>query len=179
MKAQASKPEPKTGTVRDLFGHAMEAERHAFLFYEMLVRGFAGSPDIAAFWRGMMEDELKHIQHLGEIADSLPVTVLARAADPSALDMARRISTRLGKLRILSIRDLDDACEAAHEKEDSEINHLFMLLAQNFIAIEDRRAFYSSEIEHHQARLASFSRTYGDRDQRRRILFVLSSQGAA
>jgi rubrerythrin len=176
MNSRPLQPEASSGTVRALFKLAMEAERQAFLFYEALSRGFATSPDVAAFWQGMMEDELNHISLLCEIADALPSSVLSRPADVQTLNAAQRVAAYLGELRLRSIRDLHDACDAAHDKEDSEINHLFLLLAQEFISLDDRRAFYSSEIRDHQAKLSDFSRAHRARRGGKNILFASTSQ---
>ena len=67
------------------------------------------------------------------------------------------------------IHTLEDAYETAHEVEYSEVNALFVLLAQRFIVQEDRKKIYLAEIREHMAKLNKFTKLFGDSRWRKDI----------
>lgn len=157
-------------TLADLFRAAIALEEQAGAIYDQLSQRFAHLPEIHDFWQGMQADELSHAEALKRIRDSQTATDLSRRIDPKKWAEAVAIERFLAGDRIGPVRTLDDAYMLAHEIEFSEVNAIFAFLAEKSVTLDDRADFVLSQIGHHQEKITSFNRTFGDRPWRRRIL---------
>lgn len=157
----------QTKTIEAVFKFAIHAEQQAAEFYRMLAEGFTHVSGLPAFWRGLMEDEVKHAEALEKICGSLTSDQLMLPADGLLLERARGVQKTLDGIQ--SIQTLEDAYITAHALENSEVNALFVLLTLRFVSKEDRRKFYQSEIQYHQAKLQVFSQTFGSSAWRKGI----------
>ena len=72
--------------------------------------------------------------------------------------------------RVRTVQTIADAYLLAHEIEFSEVNAIFKFLAVKSVSLEARSDFVLSQLSEHQEKITSFSRTFGGRDWRRRVL---------
>jgi len=157
-------------TVKELFEKAIEIENRAEEFYRILADIFSHYDKVSNFWNSLAADEVMHSKTLQNIYKSIPEQKLVSLPDEKIYESVNMIYNFVQKDMISGINNLDDAYEAAHEFEFSEINAIFKILVTEFIQVDERRKFIVSEIMNHQKKLVDFSKNFGDRRWRREVL---------
>jgi len=156
-------------TYEEIFGRAIQIEREADRMYTRFSQLFSHLPEIAAFWRGLAEDEMEHANTLRDVSESLTSEQLASRCD---IELSDRVAAARGVVREDAaglVKNLDDAYELAHELEFSEVNAVFLLLATKFVPSEERRQFVVENITQHQQKLVDFGHRIGDRRSRKAV----------
>ena len=157
-------------TIASLFNRAIAIEYTVCSIYKNFSKLFSHAPEISAFWEQMTDDEKIHAKTLKEILNSLTEEQLAEPPDKKIYDQINQIEIFFKKDIINGIKNLDDAYELAHEIEHSEINSIFQFLTIGHIHSEKRKMMISSEIINHQQKLSHFSKIFGDKTWRERIM---------
>jgi hypothetical protein len=153
----------------ELFEMAVQAEQAGMSLYLALVQKFLHSPQVTAFWQGMLEDEITHARELERIRGSLSPDMLNAPADPGLLQKAGRACDRMILDRLGSVADLDDAYQLANEFEHSEVNTVFASLTADFTSEDEKARFASDELQLHLAKLMDFPSKFGDAAKRRKM----------
>ena len=162
----------EANTVSDLFDLGIALERRAAEIYDRFSSGFSHEPQVQAFWKGMVADEIEHAETLERIRDALPAADLDRRIDAKIWIEAIEIKRFLSGDSIEAIETLEDAYMLAHEIEFSEVNTIFKFLAEKSVPFETRAEFVLSQITHHQDKITSFDAKFGSREWRRRIAIL-------
>lgn len=161
------KPTPRTNFVVSLdsaIQFAIWSERSTAALYRSFALGFSHYPVAADFWREMTKDELQHAMALQHLQRCLAPDVLEQPAD----DEITGAVSHLGKLMISpqSIVTLEHAYQAAHERENSELNALSMRLVAEFAPDIQVRRRHTVDTIRHTMKLFAFSRHFGGATQR-------------
>jgi hypothetical protein len=152
-----------------LFETALQAEQAGMNLYLALVQKFLHSPQVTAFWQGMLEDEITHARELEAIRSSLSPEVLDAPADASLLQKARKACDCTISAGLESVTNLDDAYQLANEFEHSEVNTVFASLTADFTGEDEKARFASNELQLHLAKLMDFPSKFGDANKRRKM----------
>lgn len=160
---------PESTSLGALFALAIRAERHAQALYERLAGCFVELPEVAEFWLGLAADEAQHAASVERMRAALSDEQLSAPADAELLDKARAMEPWLRVGVTDAIRTLQDAYELAHDLEFSEVNHVFLCLAERSIPRSERRDLYFETVERHQRKLLDFSQRFGDTSWRQGI----------
>ncbi len=156
-------------TFEEIFENAIEIEKTAGQMYEKFAELFSDFPKAVYFWKGMKKDESDHAKWLIEIKESLSDKKLSSSPDYDMILKIHQINSLLDKYSSKKVENLDEAYELSHEIESSEVNNLFMLLANKFISSEDRKKLLLSEINDHQQKIVDFPKIFGDKIIRKEI----------
>jgi len=154
-------------TTENLFKLAVEIEKEAANVYEKFSKVFAYMPQIFAFWSGMRDDELEHATTLQGISKSLSAEQLISLPDHALWNSVVDVRRMLGRDLTVSVENLDDAYELAHELESSEVNNIFKFLTSHYVASEEQEKLLDMQIVRHLKKLMDFSSNYGDRHWRK------------
>ncbi len=166
-------------TLGALFALAIRAEQHAQALYERLAECFAELPEVAEFWLDLARDEAQHAASVGRMRAALSEAQLGAPADPELIDKASAVEPWLRVSVTGTIRTLQDAYELAHDLEFSEVNHVFLCLAERSIPRIERRDLYFETVERHQKKLLDFSQRFGGTTWRQGIAAQHPSATAA
>lgn len=154
-------------TVAELFRCAIASEQVFRAVYLGLARKFASHGDIADFWQSMADDEQNHAVRLERLRDSLSQEQASSASDYE-MHLKAQSLRRFSAPQILQrIQTLDDAYEAAHELEHSEVNLLFEFLSKHFSSSQEIRQMVALEVKEHTMKLLNFFHAFGGREQRK------------
>jgi hypothetical protein len=82
----------------------------------------------------------------------------------------KKVLTVLNEIKLDQINTLDDAYEAAHELEFSEINSVFKILATEYISEKTRRQATISQLGDHIEKLMTFNDNFGEKTWRKGII---------
>ena len=161
----------KTNTVSDIFRIAISLEQKAEDFYLGLSNKFSDHPEVSEFWKGMMKDEEQHARALQKSLNALTEEQRLMPVEVAGTNYSDdEIQRYLSLCDLQSIKNLDDAYEAAYSLESSEINSKVKSLLKEFIKSEEMIYFILSVLEHHVSKLEEFSKSCGDENFRLRIL---------
>ncbi len=156
-------------SVGELFELSILVEKIMRDYYFGLTEKFSHLPQIQAFWQGMADDEIEHIQELENSRKEIGPEKLSLPASP---ELFVKISSGLGFSvpdMLGKVKNLDDAYEFSHELEYSEANAIFKFLATKFISSLERERFVTEIIARHMKKLMDFSSQFGDSKIRKEI----------
>lgn len=156
--------------VKNMFDDAIAIEMIAAKIYNDFQTMFGYMDDIAEFWEGMKDDEIKHAEILRDTRDSLAHDVLESQADPLVWENLLSVKMKLMHYKKEDIHNLNDAYELAHQLESSEVNSIFKFLYLEYFSTSLRQAFILSEIQNHQNKLMLFSEQFGTQKWQKQIL---------
>lgn len=156
-------------TLSDILSKAINIEKTAEEMYKNFAELFSDFKEISDFWNGMSNDELNHAKWLSKIKESLSEQELISVPENNSSIITDNINILLSKNSAKKINNLDDAYELAHELEYSEVNNLFRLLMNNYLASEERKKFIFSEIKEHLEKIMNFPKYFGDKKLRKKI----------
>ena len=156
-------------TMENLFQLAIKSEWNSRRFYIQFSRIFDHVPEVSHFWLTLANDEEQHAKTLQEIQDSLSKEILAQEADRKLIKNIMNILSDLSKISIDQVKNLDDAYEIAHEIETSEVNNVFRILTENFIADKNKKETIISDLLNHVEKLMKLSENYGNKTWRKEI----------
>ncbi len=168
-------------TMDTAFAGAIEIEYKAADIYGQFSRLFSNVQELSDFWQGLSNDEVRHATTLRAVRESLAPEQLLNPCDKQVWDKVMRTQQMLKKDLVGAINTLDDAYEAAHDLEFSEVNVIFKFLAAEVVPSDERKQFVHSEITQHQSKLADFNLNFGDQAWRKGICVqrIASGQIAA
>lgn len=154
-------------------------EEEAYCFYRNLKKVFSHCPPVSEFWATMMGEERQHIRELNLIHKSLPPEVLRRPADPEIIKQARRAAKLSIFMKARSIKTLNDAYLLAHGLENSEVITVFKFIRKRYVPPAKREEFTLSQLEVHLERIMNFPASFGDFEEREKILSRKKQAGSA
>ena len=157
-------------TVDYIFQQAIKAEYKSRYIYVNFSKMFTHTPEVSAFWIKLAQDEEHHAKALKKTQESLTNEQLNQVADQELLINIKKVLTVLEEIHLDQINTLDDANEAAHELEFSEINSVFKILATEFISEKTRRQATVSQLGNHIEKLITFNENFGDKTWRKGIV---------
>lgn len=157
-------------SLRALFDHAQSIEMSAAGIYKDFSFRFGHIEDVSRFWSDLGDDEVKHAEILKETKLSIPCERLDGDADPTMWYNVSAVLQKLNRIEQQKIKNLDDAYEAAHSIESSEIEAIFRFLTLDCFSTSIREAFIVSEITEHQKKLTEFGLRYGPKSVRESII---------
>jgi rubrerythrin len=149
-----------TNTIEWLFERAISFESKACDFYATLAELFGHTPKVRHFWEEMSNDESRHVDMLREIRNTMPRSRLSEHVGEKERSSALKVAALLKGDLVARVTTLGDACELAHEIENSEVNAIFRILAVDSVADRSRREFLSAQIDEHLERLMGFSQEF-------------------
>ena len=156
-------------TLGEFFQAAMNIEKSAAEIYKNLCEAFSLKQDISSFWRGLMNDELIHMEMLEKSRDALPEKDLKAMVDSSMITKIREVNEFLNENLIEHIQDLDDAFELAHELEFSEVNVIFKFLTFDLVPWIYQKDLIENMLQIHQKKLIHFDDAFGNKEWRKTI----------
>lgn len=156
-------------TVELLLTYAIEIEYKAAQIYGTLSELFPQVPGLSAFWQGLKNDELAHVDILRQTQMQMTPEQLLRNPGSKTWKDLKNLQLLLSSDLLAEVNTLDDAYELAHDLEFSEVNTIFQYLTVDCIPSEKRKQLIKSTIGDHQKKISDFSRTFGDREWRRSI----------
>ena len=156
-------------TIERLIETAIDVELQIASLYEAFSDMFPQVPGLAAFWNSMKRDEMEHVTILEETRGLLTSEKLSAEAPSKTWDDIFGVQSMLKQNQLETIHTLDDAYELAHEIESSEANAILELLSFEAFARAKRRQLVHLIIDHHLEKLTDFSRSFGDRESRKRV----------
>ena len=141
-------------SVRILFEYAIAAEYYARELYREFARLFAADPGVRAFWQRYAAEEMGHARWLEQLLKKLPPETCDAPADLDKLEAARHIIKLPLTKALAKVETLEDAYQAAHELEGSEINTIFEFLLFTFADDPQATQFARDQLHQHVARLS-------------------------
>lgn len=156
-------------TLGDLFEQTFGVENKAAQLYGKFSEFFSHVSDVAAFWRGLAEDERTHITILQDILKALTEEQLSSPLERKVWRNVLSVHDLLDADLTAPIRTLDDAYEVAHQLEFSEINSIFKFLANEVVPSKERRRILLSSLDQHQNKLMDFNHEFGNRGWRKTV----------
>jgi rubrerythrin len=156
-------------TIFHLFEHAIAIEYKAAEMYCTFSRLFSHVPEISAFWTGLEQDEMFHMETLVTLLDGLRPDEYDAPVDKQLWENMVAVHDLINGNLAISVSNLNDAYEVAHELEFSEINGIFKFLTIEAITSEEQGQFMRDEITKHERKLIDFGDTFGDKAWRLKI----------
>jgi len=152
-----------------MLGLSSAIEKEMVTFYCRLRQIFSHVPEAEEFWIKLRDDEINHIIQLDRIKNSLSSDQLSALADESMIEKAERVLRELISRRWEEITNFDDAFELANEWENSEVNQVFIFLAEKYISSADRKMFIEAIVNEHLEKLISLPGSIDTPEARKRI----------
>ncbi len=143
-----------------LFDLAIAWETVVRDMYATLARCFPKEPDVSRFFQELSEDESRHAEILQEARGALSGDRLSTLLDDEELEIVRQAGALLKRIRHEELVTLDDAYEAAHELEKSEINLVFRMLTEKSFAGLGRQGLILAAMDEHLERLERFGQQF-------------------
>ncbi|MEE8168382.1 MAG: hypothetical protein V3T58_05875 [Candidatus Hydrothermarchaeales archaeon] len=140
----------------ELFKLAITAEKTVRDFYLNLIKKFSELNEVSEFWKGMVRDEIQHIQELSSIHSSLTMDQLFAPADPALVEEARKFLKFSFKDELKSIETLEDAYQVTHKLEYSEINTVYNFLLMEFVSSDEKKKFAMTQLKNHLKKIDEF-----------------------
>jgi len=156
-------------TVADLFEVSIALGKKLRDLYGLLRKKFSHLPEAEYFWLSLQDDEISHFTQLELIRRSLKPDELNQPADEATLKRAESLLEKITAARWDSIRNLEDAYEAASDWENSEANQVFLFLAHRYIPGRERIKLVDEVIGRHLNKLMTLPDIFGDAARRREI----------
>lgn len=161
-------------SIETIISLALQAEKANQQFYLRLMELFAHEPTAAEVWWKLGADEAAHIRLLEHVRDALSPEQLSAPADPLWLEQAQAAARFSPEQTLARIRTLEDAYQAAHALEHSEINAVFEFVMSEFFPRPLRVDFLHNLLREHLTRLDGLRTT----EWRRSILTAESVENA-
>ena len=147
-------------TLAWLIDKAIAWELMAHDLYASLSDAFRSQPGISGFWQQMSDDESGHADACRSARRALSAGRLSETIDRTEREHARLVDATWAEVRERHIETLDDAYEAAHELESSEINTVFRLLTLSLFGDSARRDMLAAQLDEHVGKLDEFGRLH-------------------
>ncbi|MEJ2208770.1 MAG: hypothetical protein P8129_07015 [Anaerolineae bacterium] len=147
-------------TLGALFESAILIERLAGSIYRDLADCFAHHPQSLALWLSLAADEEVHARVLAHVREGASPDRLASPAPRETWAAITEIQQRLEQDPAVSVTNLQQAYELAHEFEHSEVNAIFEFLTVDVVPGAIEGEFVRTHIARHQQKLADFRETY-------------------
>ena len=156
-------------SIGKLFEPSILAERIMQDYYFGLTEKFSHLPQIQAFWQGMADDEIEHIQELENTRKKITAEKLSLPASPELFEKIKGGLKFSAPDMLGQVKNLDEAYEFSHGLEYSEANAIFKFLATKFIGSLERKRFVNEIIFRHMKKLMDFSSQFGDSKMRKEV----------
>ena len=156
-------------TVENLLDLSSAIEKEMVTFYCRMRLIFSHMPEAEELWIKLRDDEINHIIQLDRIKESLSHAQLAAPADKSMIEKTEHVLKFIDPVRWDKIGNLDEAVDLANEYENSEVNQIFLFLAEKYITRADRKKFIETIINDHLERLISLPSGIDTTEARKRI----------
>jgi hypothetical protein len=143
-------------TMESLIACAIRCESEAWSLYSLFADWFSAVGDVADFWQKFAEDELRNIDQLENVRESISPDVLLSPMDPKITRAVLAVEEIFKRNLTENLVDLNDAYVLAHEIESSELNAIFRLITQKCIPEQWRKDFIFAQVENHVEKLNQF-----------------------
>jgi rubrerythrin len=137
----------KASKAGELLELSLGFEKNAQELYNNWAKKFAGTPDVATFWREYSADEAGHYRLLEGLRARLSPDQLATLIESDLVGDTRRLLIYLQKEH--HIEDLDQAYQYANMIEHSEVNPLFEVIMSTFETDQEAITLLRSQLEEH------------------------------
>jgi rubrerythrin len=142
-------------TIQQANMEAIQAEKSAEDFYLGLAFKFRAEPEVAAFWKQLASEEVKHAEWLKDMIGHLDQQEQERLVDSQTEYLIYKVGVLSVEKLLANIHNLEEAFETAISLENGETNTVFCFLINSFKVDQHIRDFLLAQLALHISRLST------------------------